>query len=222
MISACITYIVPVLLFWLPHESKLPLFLLGIYVPAVFFAQYKLIYSDYATTKRENISILTQEILRNLHERLSRRLQEHEREQIRVNVMIVKRTWQSKFKPVLVMAISIPDLSNSPEWDLMFEKRQGCSGTAWDQKRQIFGDLTRIKEEGGSQWNLTKGMLEITRNVKAILSTPIMKKWRGVVGVLNIDTLDPSLVEFLRDEETREQASEAAQVLAALKIEMLR
>lgn len=94
-------------------------------------------------------------------------------------------------------------------------KGKGCTGTAWEQKEQVWGDKVEIF--GNGKYALPGDQeRKVRHELEWICSTPVVDKKRKVIAVVNFDgnkPMDASKKEFIKQHAAR-IAGELGQILS--------
>ena len=108
-------------------------------------------------------------------------------------------------------------MDGAADIDIELEKFQGCTGTAWGEKKPAIADLTIQAQEGGPKWQLTDKQKELTQKLKAILSIPIFhpKHHNQVIAILSIDS-NEAVADFLMNDTTQELVATHAGLFSEL------
>ena len=90
----------------------------------------------------------------------------------------------------LMVHFSSSNMLTAADRGIRLEKWQGCSGKAWGHVKPVVADLTLPSAEGGPDWSMTPALLELSKEIKAVLSYPvnIPKKGSTLYGILSIDS----------------------------------
>jgi len=91
---------------------------------------------------------------------------------------------------VLMVNFSSSNMLTASDRGIRLEKWQGCSGKAWGHVKPVVADLTLPSAEGGPDWSMTPDLLELTKDIKAVLSYPVNIPRNGstLYGILSIDS----------------------------------
>jgi hypothetical protein len=106
------------------------------------------------------------------------------------------------------------NMSEAKDLDIKLEKHQGTAGTAWAKGKLVVSDLTIEGKEGAPQWGLSEEQINLTKELAAVLSTPIRNpKTNAIIAILSIDSTDKVADYFLKP-TTKELAAAYANIFA--------
>ncbi len=127
---------------------------------------------------------------------------------MRFNIMRIKKRFIFCGARYLYFAFQTPDYKNS-ELEQIYRENQGCCGTALREREQIFFDSNRIDTVRRLYKNMTATQLEITEEIKSILSIPIYSNYsdKTPIAILNIDSFNNILLTKFDDNDVQEIAS---------------
>lgn len=153
---------------------------------------------------------------------------------LRANIMLLKRRFVAYLNPrrndktkrrldfflkTLRIVWHSESMRYSKDRDLEFTTKQGGCGKAADDGKPILLNLT---EEGAEDYNLNQEQLEKTKDLKFVISWPIIKQHTHngklvdtVIGVVNIDSKSEG-AEHLIDGETLDEMQEHARLFSDL------
>lgn len=106
------------------------------------------------------------------------------------------------------------NMRQAQDRSLIFTTNQGVSGEAYQKEKVVFADLS---SGPGEEYNLNSDQKSKTESTQFILSTPIreldtdtMELGDEVIGVLNIDSLDPGSETLIEDARAYESLKQTA------------
>ena len=109
------------------------------------------------------------------------------------------------------------NMEDGPDKEIELEKWQGCTGTAWGERKPVVADLSLPEQEGGPKWRLTEEQKRLTEKLKAVLSIPIHHPTHSnqIISILSFDSEEP-VADFFFQEYVQELAAVYAGILAEL------
>ena len=136
---------------------------------------------------------------------------------IRSNVMI-PRSYVKTSSGLITKRLRIKYHSNNMSGDrdltIELERWQGVAGNVWAANKPLGADLTLHIGEGMPFWLLSPELVDMTRDIKIIVSTPIRHpKSNKVVGVLSFDSRNEN-AKYLLDEEYTKTIKGISEVIA--------
>lgn len=137
----------------------------------------------------------------------------------RTNLMEPRRRWNPKKwfgKVELVPVYWYNTGQGDPDLRLALKAGTGVAGTAFSEKRQVFGDLEMMRRPGASRWGLTDEQVALTAHVKYVLSTPVFSRSNPdrVTMVLNLDTDQDGPPDQFREDRLGDPARNLANTIS--------
>ena len=128
---------------------------------------------------------IVKRLIQNALDNASTEMRELSASEIRASLMRSK----GRCRKVLAVAYSSTNMLSDPDRGIRLEKWQGSAGKAWGHAKAVVADLTLRPQEGGPDWSMTADLVELTRDIKSVLSYPVFlpEKGSSLYGIMNFD-----------------------------------
>lgn len=97
---------------------------------------------------------------------------------------------------------STQDMEGRKDLEIELRFGAGCSGKCWTVKEPVIADLAAVTEEDLARiWNLPASGIEITKDLKCVLSFPVfdVDNPPEIIGVLSLDSVSEEAFSVLSD-----------------------
>lgn len=93
------------------------------------------------------------------------------------------------FRKILRVASSSQNMYSDRDRGVRLERWQGCAGKSWGHGKPVLAHLTLPSQDGGPDWSMTPDLIDLTRDIKSVLSYPVFVPENGSTlhGILNFD-----------------------------------
>jgi hypothetical protein len=151
-------------------------------------------------------------IVKDILERLVQMLQIEARDlPLRANWLLVD---QSSHKLFIADTYGTPQMRDRPDEHIELRLGAGCAGVAWTSRETVRADLRGMDPLQLQEfWRLTEEQIELTRDLRYVLSTPVFDAGGKILGILSVDTVDDTAVDVLDSERAGELVEIAARLL---------
>lgn len=197
--------------FWKYLNSDLFRYYLVIFIFVSFiFVIYQLLYLRRPIKRFQKVEIFTIERLNEFCDELSNIYSQQLGINLRINVMRLKRQviflhkkfpFIKLFRKVLIIEYPLKNMDHDTDKNVIFSINQGVCGKAV-QEGTVYADLSKVHP---SAYNLDKNQIEMTKDLKFIMSTPVFEYdletrriGKKIIGVVNFDTKSHIIVQLLQ------------------------
>ncbi|MBN1318287.1 MAG: hypothetical protein JXA42_22590 [Anaerolineales bacterium] len=93
------------------------------------------------------------------------------------------------------------NMNGALDQGIHLEKWQGCTGHAWGYGDITIADMTVPDIKGGATWGMTPDLIQITKNLGAIISIPVShpRNTNQMIAILSFDTTEAIADQLIQD-----------------------
>jgi len=137
---------------------------------------------NYYSNKQEMTQSFKDELIKSKFATIERFQHFNPEQRLRVNIFKQHRRGKEIFYTITYSY----NMDNDADKLIEIPDNMGCTGEAWNSKKQVWGDQKRIFEEGRYRVP-DEELKKVPADLVWICSTPILGKYGEVMAVINID-----------------------------------